>query len=359
MNHRNKINITIKKRRMTLVVILLFVSFSLMSENLQKVVNLEGTWKFTVGDDPQWAKPEFNDYNWENVYAPRTWESNGFEEYNGFAWYRKTFRFNSSSLDVSLFLVLGIIDDVDEVYFNGHLIGSSGQFPPTVITTYDLKRKYHIPKELINLNGDNTIAVRVYDEYADGGIYQGPLGIFYDEDNELLSYNLSGYWDFETKTKQNNISRIYGVEVGKIFVPGYWELYGYNDIKGSAVYSKSFMLPSDFNSEDLMLVLGYVDDMEIVYFNDELIGKTDDLKNAGNRNIHESDLLSAYEIPSNVLIKGGSNEIVIKVFDTGGYGGIYEGPVGLITKRNFQSLKKRQAPKSNSIWDEIYNSIFD
>jgi sialate O-acetylesterase len=48
-------------------------------------------------------------------------------------------------------------------------------------------RGYYIPKEELNLNGWNTIAVRVYDGYLGGGIYQGPVGI-------ASQKNYSDYW---------------------------------------------------------------------------------------------------------------------------------------------------------------------
>ncbi|NJM16255.1 MAG: hypothetical protein HC896_13550 [Bacteroidales bacterium] len=41
-----------------------------------------------------------------------------------------------------------------------------------------------------------------------------------------------------------------------------------------------------------------------------------------------------YEIPRGLLKPGQTNVITIKVYDSGGEGGIYNGPVGLITKEN-------------------------
>jgi len=357
-------NINIKELKniigLVFLISLVFATTSARSENLREVVNLEGTWKFTVGDDIKWANYDYNDVEWDYVHVPNTWESNGFEDYNGYAWYRKKFQISSSVDDKSLFLVLGRIDDVDEVYFNGHLIGATGIFPPLVKTAYDVRRKYHIPEDIINYNGTNVIAVRVYDEYADGGIVSGPAGIYYDEDNNLLSYDLSGYWNFEPSIKTlDNSKRIYGIAEGKMYVPAYWESYGYPLLDASASYSTSFIIPSGFNSEDMMIVLGYVDDVEIVYFNDKMIGKTDDLITHDNRSLPKDIILSAYDIPSDLFIKGGANTIKVKVYDTGGLGGIYEGPVGLITRSNFRQLKQRQTEKPYSIWNDILKSIFE
>jgi sialate O-acetylesterase len=338
----------------------IFASNSVRSENLKQVVNLEGTWKYTVGDDIKWAGHTYDDADWDDVYVPKSWENNGFDEYNGYAWYRKIFHLEESFDGKTLFLVLGRIDDVDEVYFNGHLIGATGIFPPLVMTAFDVNRKYFIPDEIFNYNGKNVVAVRVYDEYGEGGILSGPVGIFYDEDNNLLSYDLRGYWDFQPSVKtRDNSSRVFGLDEGKMYVPAFWESYGYPLLDASATYSKSFRIPHDFNSNDMMIVLGYVDDVEIVYFNDQIIGKTDNLLNLENKNLPKDLLLSAYHIPSDLFVKGGSNTIRVKVFDIGGLGGIYEGPVGLITKSNFERLRERKADKPYSIWNEIINTFFE
>ena len=61
-------------------------------------IDLEGNWRFSIGDDTAWASPYFKDNDWEKIKVPAMWEDQGFHGYNGYAWYRKTFdvpeRFN-------------------------------------------------------------------------------------------------------------------------------------------------------------------------------------------------------------------------------------------------------------------------
>lgn len=343
-----------------LTLLISLVSTSLRSENLKQIISLEGSWRFTVGDDTEWANPNYNDQEWDYVFVPRSWENNGFVDYDGYAWYRKSFQLNSSNPNTQLFLTLGYIDDVDEVYLNGVLIGATGVFPPLVRTAYDIFRKYPIPYDLLNSNGKNVIAVRIYDEYLDGGICSGDVGIYYDEDSELLTYNLSGYWDFEPNFEMDNkANKIYGQEDGKIFVPGFWESFGYSQLDGPAIYSRDFRLPNSFDVNELMITLGYIDDVDKVYLNDVLIGKTDDLLNSRNRDYPKDIIFRAYNIPPDLFNLGGINTIKIKVYDTGGLGGIYEGPVGLITKSNLELLKKKQVDKPYSVWDEIIKHLFE
>jgi len=343
-----------------LTLLISFISTTLRSENLKQIISLEGTWRFTVGDDPEWANPNYNDQEWDYVFVPKSWENNGFVNYNGYGWYRKYFQLSSDNVNTPLFLTIGYIDDVDEVYLNGELIGGTGVFPPLVRTAYDVFRKYPIPHDLLNPNGKNVIAVRVYDEYMNGGITYGDVGIYYDEDNELLSYNLSGYWDFESNFKiDNKANKMYGQEDGKIFVPGFWESFGYSQLDGPAIYSRDFMLPNSFEVNELMITLGYIDDVDKVYLNNVLIGKTDDLLTSMNRDYPKDIIFRAYNIPPDLFILGGLNTIKVKVYDTGGLGGIYEGPIGLITKSNLQLLKKKQIDKPYSIWNELIKQIFE
>jgi sialate O-acetylesterase len=69
------------------------------------------------------------------------------------------------------------------------LIGSTGVFKDSVDEfgdgmnkvelgeTYKQLRSYNIPDGVLKFGEVNTIAVRVYDGFIDGGIYEGPVGI--------------------------------------------------------------------------------------------------------------------------------------------------------------------------------------
>ena len=74
-------------------------------------------------------------------------------------------------------ILLGKIDDVDEVYINGKQIGSTGRIERKWITgeEYQQYRNYHIPDGVLKPGKSNVIAVRVYDHDGAGGIYEGPV----------------------------------------------------------------------------------------------------------------------------------------------------------------------------------------
>ena len=249
---------------------------------------------------------------------------------------------------------------MDEVYLNGVLIGATGVFPPLVRTAYLVPRKYPLPNDLINKNGKNVLAVRVFDEYLEGGIYRGKVGIYYDVDNELLSLNLAGYWNFETVNATTpSPANMYGTRDGMIYVPGFWESLGYATYDGSVEYSRTFNLPALFKTEDMMIVVGYVDDVDKVDINGVRVGTVSDLRTSENRDLPDHLILRGYDIPQGVLLPGSVNTITVKVYDTGIMGGIYEGPVGLITSQNYRTLQSRQEEKSYNFWDDFFKNLFD
>ena len=128
-------------------------------DNLVLLQSLKGKWQFSIGMNDEWISPKFNDSSWESIKVPSPWEDEGFNGYNGYAYYRKKFNISSTYKDRMLYLNMGYIDDVDEVYFNGNKIGSKGSFPPNYNTAYDAERIYLIPESYINFDGSNLIAV--------------------------------------------------------------------------------------------------------------------------------------------------------------------------------------------------------
>ena len=135
------------------------------------------TWRFEVGDDQAWSSPQFDDRNWERVHVPAFWETQGHKGYDGFAWYRVKFRLDPVLKGQHLILFLGKIDDIDETYLNGERIGRTGTRYTSGGDEYRRWRAYTIPGDEIFADRENTIAVRVYDGFMHGGIYDGPIGI--------------------------------------------------------------------------------------------------------------------------------------------------------------------------------------
>jgi sialate O-acetylesterase len=160
---------------------------------VKKEMELEGEWKFSVGDDLTWNGYDFNDKDWLKIIVPGNWNFKKSHDYDGYAWYRKNIVIPSSLKNKKLILFLGKIDDVDETFLNGKPIGKTGDFnllPEDYYQNgkYLELRGYYIPQDLMRYNQQNVIAVRVYDGFNIGGIYEGPVGVVTQE-------NYTRYWN--------------------------------------------------------------------------------------------------------------------------------------------------------------------
>ncbi|HEY5499088.1 MAG TPA: hypothetical protein VIK20_01755 [Bacteroidales bacterium] len=325
---------------MFLLLIVLPITFvNAKNENLESIINLEGSWKFSIGNKTAWLTLNYNDGNWTSVHVPSPWEEQGFPGYDGYGIYRKKVvipqKFNTGEL---LYLKLGYIDDVDEVYFNGVKIGSTGTFPPNFETAYQANRKYYIPSNLIKFNGTNLIAVKVYDAYQWGGIVSGDVGIYKSTLPIKLDVNLQCSWKFHTG---DNIAWKENAYIdcswSSIFVPSTWEDQGFRCYDGFAWYRKSFIYKGGLTDEKLVLMLGKIDDLDQAFLNGVLIGSTKLKFNESKPFIIGSEYktIRGYYFPRKLLRKGLKNTIAVRVYDKIDLGGIYEGPVGIVTQRKY------------------------
>jgi Stage II sporulation protein E (SpoIIE) len=112
---------------------------------------LEGPWKFHVGDSPidpatsqpLWAQPGFDDATWETVDLTPTadarplgqssnfvpgWGKRGHSGYEGYAWYRIRVSVRAQPGQKLALAGPPVFDDAYQLFFNGSLLGSFGQF---------------------------------------------------------------------------------------------------------------------------------------------------------------------------------------------------------------------------------------
>lgn len=331
-------------------ILLLAGTFFLLLNSMQiqadilPVIKLNGYWKFNIGDNMAWAEKDFDDSQWDEIRVPGHWEDQGYVQYDGYAWYRLSFEVPAELKNNQLYLSLDRIDDVSQVFFNGELIGQTGLFPPRYETAYNNAGTYPVPEELIRFNGSNTIAVRVFDEGREGGFVGNRVAMGYEKDFILLSQDLSGSWKFNIYYNRSCINPGFNDSGWKnIHVPATWESQGYPDYDGQACYRKTFRLNIQLNNEKLYLVCGKIDDEDQVILNGQLIGGTGDMYKTrlGDSFVGDWQIRRAYKIPEGLLSKDGENTLVILVDDHGGMGGIYEGPVGLMTKDQYERYEDK------------------
>src|SRR5258706_14525400 len=104
--------------------------------------------KFKTGDNIAWNQSGFDDSKWDILQTNMGWDEQGYKDYNGFAWYRMHIKISSFLKEQaywkdSLRIYLAKIDDADEVYLNGVLIGKKGSFPNQpagYVSAWDVER---------------------------------------------------------------------------------------------------------------------------------------------------------------------------------------------------------------------------
>lgn len=139
-----------------------------------------------------WANTDFDDQKWKSMTLPRFWQAAGLA-FNGVVWFRKSVDVPKSWVGRELILRLGTIDDFDNTYFNGVLIG---EHPDGTPEAHQIKREYRIPGNLVRA-GRNVIAVRVFDHCGEGG-FGGPAidMCLCKAEGSSKTLALSGEWKF-------------------------------------------------------------------------------------------------------------------------------------------------------------------
>ena len=179
--------------------------------------------------------------------------------------------------------------------------------------------------------GRNTFAGRVFDVTHGGGIVDGDIGIYELVTGSPILIDLQGIWDFQYNRSGR---RPDPDDWDQILVPGYWERQGYWKRDGYGWYRKSFELTDEMYEEELILLLGKIDDFDEVYINGKLAGRTRDDRRVGWSKSYQK--FRAYYIPKVLLKRDEPNMIEVLVEDIGVDGGIYEGPIGITSRRLFE-----------------------
>ena len=345
--------------RIAILLSLALVSFA-AAEDWKCALDLRGKWKFELGDDEKRTSIAFDDSKWNEIFVPSAWEDEGYPGYDGYAWYRKHFRLPAGTEKKVLYLRLGCADDVSEVYLNGELIGITGSFPPDFITAYNTEIVLSIPQNGLNVSGDNVIAVRVYDDGLAGGIVSGKIGLYESKGYLTPEISFVGKWQFKTGDSEKWMDPSFDDHNwNQIFVPAIWESQGYSEYDGVAWYRRHFKIPSELADKALVLLLGRIDDLDETYINGEEVGRTGRIRSNPKRSNYNNEYreFRAYTIPANLLKSGTDNVIAVRVYDGGGPGGIYEGPIGIMTREQYKEWKK------NRLWKEDFKqgpwNIFD
>ena len=172
-----------------------------------------------------------------------------------------------------------------------------------------------------------------------------------------LDLSSSGWTAFYDKSRSATIEQIASLpdSAWVLIVPGrYWEdqqIYGWpKDVEGQEIiwYRCRFDGTGEFADKEAVFFAGAIDDYDIVYLNSVKIGATgSDVPNAYRT-------ARAYPVPK-ALFREKNNELLIKVIDCGGKGGIRGLPVAFYRKEVYDEYcgwKKTPNPFGLRMYDQ-------
>lgn len=139
-----------------------------------------------------WAEPAFDDAAWNAMQIPQAWEATGLN-IDGAVWFRKTIEIPEAWAGKPLMLSLDVVDDFDRTFFNGVQVGATGM---ETASWWSVQRRYIVPGELVKA-GRNVIAVRVFDQWGNGGLLGKAQGMFVSlASDESRRIELPGSWRY-------------------------------------------------------------------------------------------------------------------------------------------------------------------
>ncbi|MEE2680873.1 MAG: sialate O-acetylesterase [Planctomycetota bacterium] len=172
-----------------------------MQEGARKTLERDQAtyWKRINSEDPGhrggWMKSNLDEREWREMELPGEWERSVEElrDFDGTVWFRKEITIPPEWRDrEDVVLNLGGVDDSDQTYFNGTLIGCSTDW-------VNRNRRYPVPNEL--LTEEAVVTVCALDPHGAGGL-TGPR-ITLDAPGIGESIDLQGTWKWRTGIRTN------------------------------------------------------------------------------------------------------------------------------------------------------------
>ncbi|HEX2972343.1 MAG TPA: alpha-amylase family glycosyl hydrolase, partial [Tepidisphaeraceae bacterium] len=165
-------------------------------------LSIEGTWRFTpepANPDPAtFSASNFDDRAWQPTPIPSRGDTGDrmLKDQIGAFWYRTKVSIPARWHGRDLAIVMGAVDDYDTTYFNGQPIGATAAEKPR---WWETPRRYIIPSSLIRFGAGNTIAIRVVNAAALGGIF-GSVALGLADALPPIASPISLVWHRPTKT---------------------------------------------------------------------------------------------------------------------------------------------------------------
>lgn len=125
------------------------------------ITRVDSAWRFKLGDDPRWSRPEFDDSAWPVLKPTRDWTKQGFPTKTELAWFR--FHLLAPAHTSSLVIELPNISKSYQLFADGRLVAQVGTLPPErAYNVIGAARVFTIPVNSDAQAKSVTVAIRVW-----------------------------------------------------------------------------------------------------------------------------------------------------------------------------------------------------
>ncbi|MES2733732.1 MAG: sialate O-acetylesterase [Bacteroidota bacterium] len=152
--------------------------------------------KIDKGMAEKWFDPAASVTGWKKIQVPSNWDQTEIGPEDGIVWFKSEFDVPADLAGKPATISLGPIDDWDETYINGVLVGKEYDFTKPRIYTLNTGLKA----------GKNSIIIKITDVVGGGGLYGNPEQLFVEVGGQKIS--LAGEWQY----KPSVLSSYYGVK---------------------------------------------------------------------------------------------------------------------------------------------------
>ncbi len=226
-----------------------------MLDNEEMIIYIHDRWRFQIGDNTDWASPDYEDSDWDFISTNLTPTELAFLDWNGIGWFRKTLSVHPELTGKPLALIIDRHLGASEIYLNGEKVAELGTFsenPDQVVSYNDRK-----PIPIVFSNEEvQTLAVR----------FTNPNYIYTEM---LIGYNgfrfLLGDWQTHQDESYNFIANL---NSSSMFYVGLLLAFAIIHFLLFAFY------PAEWRNLYFSIFVGFLAVLSYVYFRMELYSHT-------------------------------------------------------------------------------------
>src|ERR1700730_6625045 len=246
---------------------ILTISLLFCLKSYSQSIDISKNWLLNIGDSLDWASGSYNDGHWKTIENIGLFEDKELGEFQNFGWARKKLIIPSSLKDPAersgfIYLSLGRINDADQTFFNGKLVGQTGGFPPAPLEVNRGSRIYKVDSKDVFWGKENQVAVRIFSNFRNGGLWDENFkiivpsaSIFHLSGNSISGYPLEkGQQSLEAVTKPDVSFQEKSLPAGglalKMSLPAQASVFYNGKFVGKANFAgaDSFFVPSSLIS---------------------------------------------------------------------------------------------------------------